>query len=93
MKPDSLSKINRTPYSWYNNDYENLSPAKRQLVRQNVNKFLRYINQGKTLRAKRILQNKALRMAKSFKPSLVLQAAVKPLPWLILLKGLTDLPL
>ena len=63
MKPDSLSKINRTPYSWYNNDYENLSPAKRQLVRRNVNKFLRYINQGKTLRAKRILQNKAFRMA------------------------------
>ncbi len=62
-KPDSLSKINRTPYSWYNNDYENLSLAKRQLVRKNVNNFLRNINQGKTLRAKRILQNKAFRMA------------------------------
>ena len=63
LRPDSLSKINRTPYSWYNNDYENLPPAKRQLVRRNVNAFLKYINRGKTLRARRILENKAFRMA------------------------------
>lgn len=62
-RPDSLSKINRTPYSWYNNDYEELPPAKRQLVRRSVNSFLKYINQGKTLRACAILENRAFRMA------------------------------
>lgn len=46
-RPDSLSKVNRTPYSWYNNDYEELPPAKRQLVRRSVNSFLKYINQAR----------------------------------------------
>ncbi|MFR7963362.1 MAG: lytic transglycosylase domain-containing protein [Alphaproteobacteria bacterium] len=63
LRPDSLSKVNRTPYSWYNNDYEELPPARRQLVRRSVNSFLKYINQGKTLRARAILENRAFRMA------------------------------
>lgn len=63
LRPDSLAKISRTPYSWYNNDYEKLPPDKRQFVRRNVNSFLKYINQGKTLRARAILENKTFRMA------------------------------
>lgn len=56
------SKINRTPYSWYNDDYESLSPANRAFVRKNVNNFLKYINQGKTRSARAILENKRFRM-------------------------------
>ena len=58
----TVSKINRTPYSWYNDDYETLSPANRAFVRKNVNNFLKYINQGKTRSARAILENKRFRM-------------------------------
>lgn len=63
LKPDAVSRMNRTPYSWYNNDYASLTPQKRSLVRKNVNNFLKAINQGKTRRARMILENKAFRMA------------------------------
>lgn len=62
LKPN-MAKFKRTPYSWYNDDYENLTLAQRKLVRNNVTNFLKYINQSKTLKARQILENKAFRMA------------------------------
>ena len=53
----------RSPYSWYNNDYENLTPANRGLVRKKVTEFRRYINKGKTKAARNILENHTFRMA------------------------------
>jgi len=51
-----------SPYSWYNNQYENLSDADRKYVRKQVSKFRRYINSGKTKAARTILENKKFRM-------------------------------
>lgn len=61
--PESAYRGERTPYSWYNNNYDNLPTVKRRLVRRNVRNFLRHINRGKTLRARAILENSAFRQA------------------------------
>jgi len=51
-----------SPYSWYSNQYENLSDVNRKYVRRQVNNFRRYINKGKTKAARGILENKKFRM-------------------------------
>ncbi len=59
---DLLPKPVISPYSWYNNRYEHLPDNKRKYVRQKVTAFRKAINKGKTLVAKKILQDKNLRM-------------------------------
>ena len=51
-----------SPYSWFNNQYENLSENNRKYVRRQVSNFRRYINKGKTKAARLILENKKFRM-------------------------------
>lgn len=53
----------RSPYSWFNNEYNELTPANRGLVRRKVTEFRRYINKGKTKAARNILENYTFRMA------------------------------
>lgn len=50
-----------SPYSWYNNQYEQLVESRRKYVRKKVEEFRRAINKGKTLAAKRILSDRQLR--------------------------------
>lgn len=51
-----------SPYSWFNNAYENLSPANRAFVRKKVTEFRKNINKGKTRAARAILEDKKFRM-------------------------------
>lgn len=51
-----------SPYSWFNNKYEDLNPKNRAYVRKKVSEFRKNINQGKTRAAKAILEDKTLRM-------------------------------
>lgn len=51
-----------SPYSWFSNQYEELSDSKRLYLRQQVGNFRKYINKGKTRAARAILENKKFRM-------------------------------
>ncbi len=59
---DLLPKYAPSPYSWFNNRYEQLPEARRKYVRNKVTAFRGAINKGKTLAAKNILADKKLRM-------------------------------
>ncbi len=50
-----------TPYSWYNEDYENLKPKNGKYLRKKVNEFRKYINNGKTRMAKGVLEDPTFR--------------------------------
>lgn len=51
-----------SPYSWFNNQYEDLSDEKRKYLRQQVSQFRRLINKGQTKAAKKLLENYKFRM-------------------------------
>lgn len=51
-----------SPYSWYNEDYELSRPQYAKYLRSKVKDFRKYINAGKTRRAKMILEDKTFRM-------------------------------
>lgn len=57
-----LPKLPVSPYSWFNNQYEHLSDAKRKYVRQKVSSFRQAINRGKTKVARLILADKNFRL-------------------------------
>lgn len=65
--PDpKLLRLDTYNRSLYANDmaaYENLSPARKKIVQKNVTLFYKYLRQGKTLKARRVLENKRFRMA------------------------------
>ncbi len=51
-----------SPYDWYDDAYEAVRPKDKEFVRRQMDLFVRALNQGKTLRAKRILENRRMRM-------------------------------
>ncbi len=51
-----------SPYSWFNNQYEDLSPENRSYVRRQVSAFRRFINKGQTKAARGILETRKFRM-------------------------------
>ena len=57
-----LPKLPVSPYSWFNNQYEHLSDAKRKYVRQKVSSFRQAINRGKIKVARLILADKNFRL-------------------------------
>ncbi len=58
-----LDSYNRKLYAGDMAAYENLSPGRKKLVTRNVGWFYKYLRQGKTLKARLVLENKAFRMA------------------------------
>ena len=50
-----------SPYGWYNEDYDAVSPKNAKFIRQQVNKFRRHINKGKTKMAKSVLEDAKFR--------------------------------
>lgn len=63
VKPDKIAKPRiSSPYSWFNNPYNELSPQNQNYIRGKVTAFRQYINKGKTKAARAILEDKKFRM-------------------------------
>lgn len=58
-----LDSYNKKLYARNMDAYENLSPKRKKIVTRHVTAFYRYLGQGKTLKARKILENYNFRMA------------------------------